>query len=213
MNESILTQKYLKEAMTYDPDTGVFVWNDRPIHHFACEKDRNIFRAKYSGKVAGSEHGDGYRRVTLLKRSFLMHRLAFLYMEGSFPSEWVDHINHDRSDNRWENIRHATTWDNVRNASMFSHNSSGHPGVRWDERESKWLAYISNNGERIRIGCYTSQGDALIARKAAERVLGFHKNHGRRLRVMRTSDFEDSSQDETSEKQSSDNPDKQPQTV
>ncbi len=37
MIEGELTQSYLKEALTYNPESGEFVWKDRPKTHFKTE--------------------------------------------------------------------------------------------------------------------------------------------------------------------------------
>lgn len=56
---------------------------------------------------------------------------------------------------------------------------AGCVGVSWHKAQKKWMAYISDAGKRITIGYYKVLDDAITARKDAERVYGYHENHGR----------------------------------
>ena len=86
----MLTQTLLRERLHYNPDSGVFT-----------SKTRNI------GRPVGSISADGYRRIDLFRKKYQAHRLAYLYVEGQLPPDDmdVDHINGDRLDNRWVNLR------------------------------------------------------------------------------------------------------------
>src|SRR5690606_4203223 len=76
--------------LTYDPITGIFT--------FA--------RGKRKGRVAGTAHDPrGFLKVQIDNERHLLHRLAWLWMTGTMPRWSVEHINGDRSDNRWENLR------------------------------------------------------------------------------------------------------------
>src|SRR5690606_167269 len=97
------------------------------------------------------------------------HRLAFLYMTGEMPEKVVDHINGDRSDNRWENLRCANQSQNMANVGIRSANTSGTPGVVWDKERQKWRAQLRVNGKKKNLGRFDSIEDAKATVNAAAR--------------------------------------------
>ena len=161
-----ITQKELKEVLHYDADSGVFTW---------LASRGNSVKA---GGVAGCLDKYGYRVIQINGKLYLGHRLVFLYMTGKFPPDEVDHINHEPSDNRFVNLRHATRVENSRNRSMNSNNTSGFTGVYWHERTSKWRVRVRVNGKDKHLGLFTDMDDAIIARKKANVENEFHANHG-----------------------------------
>lgn len=119
-----ITQDRLKELTVYDPETGVFTWRiGRP-------------RAPKGGMVGWRD--DGYICMEVEGRKYRAHRLAFLYMTGSFPQAEVDHRNGRRDDNRWCNLRAATHSQNQGNYSRQSNNKSGFKGVTLNQ--GRWMA-------------------------------------------------------------------------
>ena len=163
-----LTQSLLKSLYHYDPGTGIFT---------------RVITINGGGK-AGSEAGyidstgSGYHRIAINGYPYYTHRLAFLFMTGSMPYREVDHINHNRTDNRWSNLRCATKRENTRNVKMKINNTSGITGVTWSKGTNKWRAQIQAGNKYIHLGCFTNIEDAAKARKAAEQNNGFHANHG-----------------------------------
>ena len=124
-------------------------------------------KVKKEGQVTGSVMKNGYRICSVFNRLFLVHRLVFMMFRGYFP-EFVDHINHNRDDNRIENLREAQRRDNNRNAKRGKNNKSGCPGVYWDKTREKWIAAICIDYKTINLGGFPSFLDAVAARKAAE---------------------------------------------
>ena len=170
MSKSILSQKTLKKYLKYDPETGLFTWLVK----------RNSFRSKVKpGAVAGNPQVAGYIELGLLGKRYLVHRLAFLYMDGKMPPNEVDHINHDRADNRWINLRHATRIENGRNIRMRDSNTSGITGVYWSKVKRKWVAQIMVNHKIHVLGYSADIQKVAVLRKAAEAKYGFHENHGK----------------------------------
>ena len=153
-----LTAEYLRSILHYDPETGIFTW-----------KVSTSRRVKV-GDVAGCSNGDGYLRLWLQSRLYLAHRLAWLYMNGEWPKDQLDHINRNRSDNRISNLREVTNKQNGQNKSKSSNNTSGHAGVSWHKHGSKWQAHIKHNQKLIHLGCFNTIEEALSARKAAEKL-------------------------------------------
>jgi hypothetical protein len=138
-----LTQARLKELLHYDPETGIFTWRVR------------LSNRTPAGAIAGSDSGRGYLRLTIDKRDYRAHRLAFLYMTGDFPPEDVDHINGVRDDNRWVNLRPATRSENLHNqAGPRRDNTSGFLGVCWHKQRQKWWAQITLNGRQHTLGFF-----------------------------------------------------------
>ena len=154
---SELTVEYLRSVLHYSPETGIFTW-----------KVRTAKRIK-AGDVAGSPDGRGYLSIRVCSRTHRAHRLVWLYVYGSWPKDQLDHINRNRSDNRIANLREVTNKQNGQNASKRSDNTSGHPGVSWHKRDSKWRARIKHSYKMIHLGYFTDIEEALSARKAAEK--------------------------------------------
>jgi hypothetical protein len=122
------------------------------------------------GDVAGSLDGEGYLLIMVQSRLYRAHRLAWLYVYGTWPEGQLDHINRNRSDNRISNLREVTNKQNHQNRSKPSNNTSGHPGVSWHKRDSKWLSSIRHNYKKTHLGYFTNIEDAIAARKAAEKL-------------------------------------------
>jgi len=77
----------------------------------------------------------------------------------------TDHINRDKLDNRVSNLRFVTQKVNLSNVGMLSTNTSGHKGITWDKRTSKWVAQASFNGKHQYGGRHTKIEDAIKARQ------------------------------------------------
>lgn len=160
----MLTQERLKQLLSYDPETGLFVR--------LCGRG-----SSKAGSVVARRNRDGYCRIYIEGREYLCHRLAFLYMTGSLPSQEVDHLNHVRDDNRWANLRQASHKQNCKNKGRYANSSKIYPGVAWSERAKKWIATIWSDGKQTHIGTFTGPDEAILARKHAEKAHGFHINH------------------------------------
>ena len=166
MIKSTLIQSDLIKQLRYSPETGVFTLN-------VSKKRLKL------GAIAGCKDIiNGYIKITIFGKPYLAHRLAFLYVEGEFPQAQVDHINHVRDDNRWENLRPATHTTNQQNRSMNANNISGVCGVHWNKAAKKWVANIRIDGKRKHLGRFVSFDDAVAARVSANIKYGFHFNHG-----------------------------------
>jgi hypothetical protein len=116
--------------------------------------------------------------ATLRGKKYKVHRLVWAIETGAWPERDIDHINHDKLDNRIENLRAVEHAVNQRNMSRHRHNTSGVTGVSFDKRARKWAAYIWRDQKSVRIGSFSDKRDAIAARKSAEATLGYHKNHG-----------------------------------
>ena len=163
--DTLLTQAELKTLLHYDPDTGVFT----------NAQDRNP-RARKNA-VAGHVNSLGYIALQINKRKMYAHRLAWLYMTGYWPDHEIDHINRIRSDNRFCNLRQATSTENKHNTNHRRNNSSGVRGVVWHAARKKWQAQIAANGKSQYLGLYDSFDDAVKARQqAAAKLHSFAKD-------------------------------------
>lgn len=155
------TQARLKQALSYDPATGLFTW---------IEPRRGRMLFSVAGHIDAST---GYRDISIDDRSYHAAKLAWLYVFGEYPECVVDHINRNRADDRIENLRLATHSENIINSGVFSHNTSGFKGVYFYRNRAErgwpaWWAYITCNGTRKSLGYFHNKAEAVIARKEAE---------------------------------------------
>ena len=161
--------------LDYDPKTGVFTWKPRE----GTEGHVVSWNKRCAGKEAGTIRKDGYHALTIDNKRYLTHRIVWLLHYGRDPTE-VDHINGKPSDNRIVNLREVTRTENNMNAALQSNNKSGFHGVRRNKQNGRWIVEIKHENRRIYLGHFDTLSEAAAARKGAERVLRFHRNHGRK---------------------------------
>ena len=161
----MLTQSELRALLDYNPDTGAFTW-------------RNGRSNMATGAVAGTNHNQGYVQVSVGDKLYLAHRLAFLWMTGEWPAYQVDHINGDRADNRWINLRNATNQENAHNhGELPRHNTSGFLGVSYYKRDGSWQGRIQVDGRKRHLGYFATPELAHAAYLKAKHEL--HPTHQR----------------------------------
>ena len=85
-------------------------------------------------------------------------------MMGEWPPQQIDHINGDRPDNRWSNLRLATQVQNSQNSCLPKNNTSGHVGVSFVRATGKWHSYLRLNGRRLNLGFFANRIDAALCR-------------------------------------------------
>lgn len=178
-HEDLLSPDQLRQLLGYDADTGHLTWLPRPAETFSCERSAKIWHTRFVGKPAFTSLGrNGYRTGSCFGRTYNAHRVIWAIVTGEWPKGEVDHINHDRSDNRWANLRLVDRSQNRRNHSLSPRNTSGYNGVTWHKGARKWQAQLHIGARAIDLGRFNRLEDAVAARKAADVEHGFHENHG-----------------------------------
>ena len=187
INEPIITVECLRQLLDYEVQTGSFSWSEPTREWFASDAHWRAYVAKQAGQNPFSiEHSGGYLLGQVGGVSLLAHRVVWAYCYGSWPDEQIDHINHDKKDNRLVNLRLAPQAENTKNSGRRSDNSSGVTGVYWVRDRKKWAAQIGLPGAKTKpLGRYTVFEDAVAARKAAEIEYGFHANHGKSIEELK----------------------------
>ncbi|WP_320728213.1 HNH endonuclease [Enterobacter ludwigii] len=163
-----LSRERLMELLSYSPVTGRFTW---------IKSGPGVT----VGKVAGNSSGNkGYVRIKIDGHLYLAHRLAWLYVYGSWPKEEIDHVNLIRDDNRISNLREASRAQNSRNKHLRKDNSSGDKGVYWHKGSHKWQVSSGLNGNLFYLGLYDDKELAcLVASEFRSKYHQEFSSHGK----------------------------------
>lgn len=155
---SKLTQSELLSELTYDPDTGIFVRKELKAHE--SRRTRGL-----AGTIAG-----GYVSINVKGEIYRAHRLAWLYMTGAWPDGDIDHIDRNRSNNRWSNLRACTPEENAQNVAIVSRskNKLALVGAHWCKQIKRWKSSIQVGGKIIRLGTFSTAQDAHAAYLSAK---------------------------------------------
>lgn len=158
----VLSVEELKENLHYNPETGIFT----------------RIKANYGtvkiGDIAGTLTSMGYIAIRVGAIHYQAHRLAWLYMTGEMPTEFIDHIDCIKSNNRFCNLRESTNRQNAQNLKKAQkHNSTGFLGVSYDKKRDKFKASIYKNGKSKHLGRFDTAKEAHEAYLCAKRE--FHE--------------------------------------
>ena len=116
-----------------------------------------------------SHYGYAVRNDSSLPRNSRIVYMHRSIMNAEREQE-VDHVNHNRLDNRKVNLRLCSHAENQRNLKRQSNNTSGYKGVSL-QYPGLWHAYINWKGRRQSLGYYRDREAAAIAYNVAAQVL------------------------------------------
>ena len=157
---NMFNQSTLKSILSYNENTGLFVWLD-------CKT-----RARRNGKIAGTLTKNKRIHITINKKRFYAHRLAWLYVYGIWPVNFIDHINGIFDDNRIVNLRECNRLENQQNIRKpTKSNKSGYLGVSYDKKLNKFKVGIGINYKVKYLGYYESAKEASEVYLKAKREL------------------------------------------
>jgi hypothetical protein len=156
-----MTPEQLRTLFLWSPDTGKIFWKNQ-----------------FGGREAFvSVQSKGYLYGKMEGQNYLAHRVLWALETGEWPEGEIDHINQNKRDNRFSNLRDVSRIENSRNKGLNKNNSSGCLGVS-KTGSGNWRAYITVQGRQIHLGVFCNPEDAKWARLCADQQYLFSKRHG-----------------------------------
>ena len=150
----------LREVLKYSKRTGLFTWI-KPTHPQS--------RRCVIGANAGHASTSGHLQICIDGKFHSSHRLAWLYVTGSWPDGDIDHRNGIPSDNRWSNLRLASRSQNVANAKKRAGSKSTLKGVKYHAQSNKWVGQLRVAGRALYLGIFKTPEKAHAAYVKAAR--------------------------------------------
>jgi hypothetical protein len=157
-------EREILERFNYDPETGVMTRT--------CRR-----RADSTGCVVRTRNGKKYIAFGVLNKNMYAHVIAWFLQTGSWAEEVVDHIDGDGTNNKWNNLRSVSRKINQRNKCRHRNNTSGHTGIYWEKRISKWFVKLAVDGKQVYLGYFKDKNEAIQCRLAAEKQHGYTERH------------------------------------
>jgi hypothetical protein len=159
--EATLTAEELRDILSYDPETGYFLWKKHRLKNKI-------------GTRAGRLHmPDGYRLININGIAFYEQRLAWLYVTGEWPVFIVDHDNENKADNRFHNLKDVSWSGNNIKRQLHLRNTSGETGVSL-HKCGRWRAALWFNGRQVYHKLFSTKEEAAAA--YAEQRAIYHGN-------------------------------------
>jgi hypothetical protein len=145
------------------------------------EKQTGVFRARFANakskawRIVGRKESKGYLQVKINNRMYMAHRLAWMYETGQDPTllnMQIDHIDRDKTNNAFANLRLVTNKQNSENRNVNSRSKTGIRGVYMEK--DRFVAEMCNNYKKIKLGRFTTLDLAKAAVEKARRDLFTH---------------------------------------
>ena len=152
----MINQSELKELLHYDQESGAFTW-------------LKSYRDTVTGKLAGTNGRNGYIDIKIKGVRYYAHRLAWLYVTGQFPLEVIDHIDRNKTNNCFANLRDVSRKENTNNqVDAQVNNATGIRGVL--PYINGYSAQIAVNGKSKHLGIFNNSEDARFAYLSAKEI-------------------------------------------
>ena len=161
-----MVEDLLKERCVYIPETGEITWKS--------SKGRAI-----EGTKATSLSSNGYLIIKVTyegtRYAFMAHRVAWLLKTGSWPLGVIDHVDRNKINNSWDNIRDCSQSQNLARKKTTERKLPR--GVAYHYKASKKNPYVAQIKGKW-LGCYST---AEMASEAYESA--FEKEYGKEWRT------------------------------
>lgn len=152
-------------VLRYDPETGLIFWRV----DIRAGKNNWLLKA-VAGDQAGFASGYGYWVLSIDGARTSAHRFAWLAMTGAWPEHDIDHVDGDRTNNRWTNLRGATRAQNMQNLKgAHKDSSTGLLGV--ERKRDRFAARICVDGKKHSLGVFATPELAHAAYLKAKREM------------------------------------------
>lgn len=150
----------LQSLFHYDPETG----------HLTRRPGHSQWARHHAGERAGYVHkSTGYRHVKVAGYCIAEHRVAWAMQTGAWP-EQIDHLDTERTNNRWSNLREASNHVNAQNRrGPYRGSATGILGVH-ARASGRFRASIKVSGRMRHIGTFDTADQAHAAYVAAKRI-------------------------------------------
>lgn len=118
-------------------------------------------------------HSQGYAAASAGYGTLLLaHKLIL----NTGPGQKIDHWDGDKLNNTTKNLRVATHAQNLSNRGPHKHRAgkpctSRYKGVWWNPRRGLWMAEITSEGKRTKLGAFAEEEAAARAYDLAAREL------------------------------------------
>lgn len=153
----------INNDITYEELIEFFTYKDGNLIRIKCKKKNDNHRLN---KIAGTKSkSDGYIYIrvkanTIKSKRYLAHRLIWLYHNKKYPKNLIDHIDGDRSNNKIENLREATSQQNSMNRKVRNDSNTGIKGVFYSKEKNSYCSAIMVNEKRIHLGTFKTIEEA-----------------------------------------------------
>lgn len=138
---------FKEKGYTYDPETGIVT--------------------SHKGKIIKNDDCHGYIQLSIkinkVSINIKAHQFAWYINYCEVPNDQIDHINHNRSDNKIHNLRSVTNQQN-------SFNKNNVKGYYFNSDRNIYQSYIKLNNKHKYIGCYKTPEEAHQAYLDAKKI-------------------------------------------
>lgn len=157
MPSPLPSQARLLDMLAYDPTTGQLVWK--------------VIRGgpAQAGSAAGSINQNGYVYIKVDGSQYKVHRIIWKMVTGADPKNEIDHIDLNKANNAWGNLREALPSQNCGNCPGKPRKNGLPKGVSIGNCKKRYKARIQVRGKHYHLGVFDTPAQAHEAYMAAAR--------------------------------------------
>lgn len=152
------------DIFRYEPSTGKLYWaNPVPQKYFSSEAIWKRFNTQFAGTESGTPDTGGYLQTRWKGKAYRTHRIIWLITYGAWPSKHIDHGDHNRKNNRLNNLSDVCK---PKNNAHKKNNTSGYPNIRYEPRNTNkpWCVAVFSKGVYLTMTSFADLNDAIAHR-------------------------------------------------
>ena len=139
-------------------------WLEHLKANYTYDRDKGYVISNKTGKPALGANSHGYQHVSLrikgLQKKIRAHHAVWYFEYGEWPTSTMDHIDGDKTNNHFSNLRLVTNRENIQAYRIKQSCSSVYQGVCWKKSNKKWCSQIGIEGKNIYLGHFTCELEA-----------------------------------------------------